>query len=156
MLLATRIRKPLGSKNRERNRSDISGGRRYKGRTKAVEVMRLEVHSEAREESLQTVSFYDAQVPGLGLRFITEIDRCQKALLETPLIGHPYGRRLRKFTVGASFPTQSCMRFSRMYYLYWRTLMARGAQAIGEHGPSANNRFERSRGVSSVSQGGNG
>jgi hypothetical protein len=49
--------------------------------------MRLEVHSEAREEFLQAVSFYDAQVPGLGLRFITEIDRCQKALLEAPLIG---------------------------------------------------------------------
>ena len=62
--------------------------------------MRLEVHSEAREEFLQAVSFYDAQVPGLGLRFITEIERCQKALLETPLIGHRYGRRLRKFTVG--------------------------------------------------------
>jgi len=66
--------------------------------------MRLEVHSEAREEFLQTVSFYDAQVPGLGLRFIAEIERCQKALLETPLVGHPYGRRLRKFTVGDKFP----------------------------------------------------
>jgi toxin ParE1/3/4 len=43
-------------------------------------------------------------VPGLGLRFITEIDRCQKVLLETPLIGHSYGRRLRKFTVGDKFP----------------------------------------------------
>jgi len=94
--------------------------------------MRLEVHSEAREEFLQAVSFYDAQVPGLGLRFITEIDRCQKALLET----------------------QSCMRFLQMFYLYWRTLMVRGAQAIGGHGPSANNRFERSRVASSVSQGG--
>jgi toxin ParE1/3/4 len=38
--------------------------------------MRLEVHSEAREEFLQAVSFYDARVPGLGLRFITEIQRC--------------------------------------------------------------------------------
>ena len=71
--------------------------------------MRLEVHSEAREEFLQAVSFYDAQVPGLGLRFITEIDRCQKALLETPLIGHPYGRRLRKFTVGDKFPYLNCV-----------------------------------------------
>jgi hypothetical protein len=66
--------------------------------------MRLEVHSEAREEFLQAVSFYEAQVPGLGLRFITEIERCQNALLETALIGHPYGRRLRKFTVGDKFP----------------------------------------------------
>ena len=35
--------------------------------------MRLEVHSEARAEFLQAVSFYEAQVPGLGLRFITEM-----------------------------------------------------------------------------------
>jgi hypothetical protein len=26
------------------------------------------------------------------------------ALLETPLIGHPYGKRLRRFTVGDKFP----------------------------------------------------
>ena len=66
--------------------------------------MRLEVHSEAREEFLQAVSFYEAQVRGLGLRFVTEIERCQNALLETPLIGHPFGRRLRKFTIGDRFP----------------------------------------------------
>ena len=66
--------------------------------------MRLEVHSEAREEFLQAVSFYEAQVRGLGLRFVAEIERCQNALLETSLIGHPYGRRLRKFTVGDKFP----------------------------------------------------
>ena len=67
--------------------------------------MRPEVHSEAREEFLQAVSFYDAQVPGLGLRF-THRDRSlpESIGLETPLIGHPYGRRLRKFTVGDKFP----------------------------------------------------
>jgi toxin ParE1/3/4 len=64
--------------------------------------MRLEVHSEARDEFL--VSFHEAQVPGLGLRFVAEIERCQNALLETSLIGHPYGRRLRKFAVGDKFP----------------------------------------------------
>ena len=66
--------------------------------------MRLEVHSEAREEFLQAVSFYEDQVPGLGFRFVTEIERCQSALLEASLIGHPFGRRLRKFTVGDRFP----------------------------------------------------
>ena len=66
--------------------------------------MRLEVHSEAREEFLQAVSFYEAPVPRLGLQFVAEIERCQNALLETSLIGHPYGRRLRKFTVGDKFP----------------------------------------------------
>ncbi len=66
--------------------------------------MRLEVHFEAREEFLQAVSFYEAQVPGLGLRFVAEIERCQNTLIETSLIGNPYGRRLRKFTVGDKFP----------------------------------------------------
>ncbi len=66
--------------------------------------MRLEIHSEARAEFLQAVSFYDARVQGLGLRFVNEIDRCHKVLLDTPLIGQPYGRRLRKFTLGDRFP----------------------------------------------------
>jgi hypothetical protein len=58
--------------------------------------MRLEVHSEAREELFQAVSFYDAQVPGLGLRFIAEIERCHISLLQTPLIGREFGKRLRR------------------------------------------------------------
>ena len=66
--------------------------------------MRLEIHFEAREEFLQAAQFYEAQVPGLGQRFVNEIERCQIALLEAPLIGQPYGRRLRKFTVGDKFP----------------------------------------------------
>jgi plasmid stabilization system protein ParE len=65
--------------------------------------MRLEVHSEARAEFLQAVSFYDDQAPGLGVRFITEIERCQETIVDTPLIGHPFGRRLRKLTVGDRF-----------------------------------------------------
>ena len=48
--------------------------------------------------------FITLKYPGLGLRFIAEIERCQKVLLETPLVGHPYGRRLRKFTAGDKFP----------------------------------------------------
>jgi hypothetical protein len=35
--------------------------------------MRLEVHSEARDELLQAVSFYDAQVPGFGLRYLVDV-----------------------------------------------------------------------------------
>jgi toxin ParE1/3/4 len=66
--------------------------------------MRLEVHSEARAELLQAVSFYDEQVPGLGSRFVAAIERCQKSILSTPRIGHPYSRRLRKFSVSDNFP----------------------------------------------------
>ncbi len=57
----------------------------------SVTSMRLEVHAGARTEFLHAASFYDAQVPGLGLRFITEIERRQRTLLESSLIGHPYG-----------------------------------------------------------------
>lgn len=49
--------------------------------------MQLTVHSEARAEFLEAVSFYDAQVPGLGLRFISEIERCHEMLLQTPKVG---------------------------------------------------------------------
>jgi toxin ParE1/3/4 len=66
--------------------------------------MRLEVHSEAREELLQAASFYNAQVPGLGLRFISEIECCHRSLLQAPLIGRAYGKRLRKWTVADKFP----------------------------------------------------
>jgi hypothetical protein len=34
--------------------------------------MRLEIHFEAREEFLQAAQFYEAQVLGLGQRFINE------------------------------------------------------------------------------------
>jgi toxin ParE1/3/4 len=66
--------------------------------------MRLEIHSDAREEFLQAASFYDAQVPGLGLRFIAEMERCQESLLQTPLIGRAFGKRLRRWPVADKFP----------------------------------------------------
>ena len=66
--------------------------------------MRLEVHSEARQEFLEAVTFYDGHVPGLGLRFISEIDRCHTALLQSPLVGRSFGRRLRKWPISDKFP----------------------------------------------------
>jgi plasmid stabilization system protein ParE len=66
--------------------------------------MRFEVHAEASAELLQAVSFYEAQVPGLGSRFIAEIERCHNSILAVPGLGRPYGRRMRKFTVGDKFP----------------------------------------------------
>src|SRR5258708_6964363 len=66
--------------------------------------MRLEGHSEARAEFFGAVSFFEAPVPGPGVRVGAEIERCPQTLLDTPLVGSPYGRRLRKFTVGDQFP----------------------------------------------------
>ena len=108
---------------RNRERTARTFAYRNKGSANAVEVMRLEVHSEAREEFLQAVSFYQLRCRAWVPRFITEIDRCQKALLEIPLIGHPYGRRLRKFTVGDKFPFSIVYAVLGRFYLYWRTLM---------------------------------
>ena len=57
--------------------------------------MQFEFHAEARVEFLEAASRYDAEIPGLGTRFIAETERCIVLLLDAPLIGA--GRLLREF-----------------------------------------------------------
>jgi plasmid stabilization system protein ParE len=45
-----------------------------------------------------------AEVPGLGSRFVSEIERCLRLLVDAPKIGTPYGRRLRRFVIDDGFP----------------------------------------------------
>ena len=78
--------------------------------------MRFEFHSQAREEFLGAVSRYEAEVPGLGARFIAEFQRCIGLLLETPEIGSPMGRKLRRFVLDDHFP------FSIVYAIQGDTL----------------------------------
>jgi len=66
--------------------------------------MRLEIHFEARAEFLEAVCFMKLECQVLGTVQIARIDGANRRLLDTPLIGSPYGRRLRKFTVGDKFP----------------------------------------------------
>ena len=78
--------------------------------------MQFELHSEAREEFLSAVSRYEAEVPGLGGRFITEFDRCIALLLESPAMGSPIGPRLRRFVLDDHFP------YSVVYAVLGQTL----------------------------------
>ena len=66
--------------------------------------MGYELHAEAREELLSAATRYDAEVLGLGRRFIAELERCFNLLVEQPRIGSPYGRRLRRFVIDDGFP----------------------------------------------------
>ena len=66
--------------------------------------MRYEFHEEARTEFLAAISRYEAEVPGLGARFLAETQRSLALLLDTPLIGAPKGRRLRSFPLNDAFP----------------------------------------------------
>lgn len=66
--------------------------------------MQFELHPEAREEFLAAASRYEAEVGGLGERFIAEFERCITLLLEAPKIGSPLGRKLRRFVLDDNFP----------------------------------------------------
>jgi plasmid stabilization system protein ParE len=44
------------------------------------------------------------EVPGLGARFLAEIERCLDLLLDAPLIGTPLRSELRNFPLNDSFP----------------------------------------------------
>jgi toxin ParE1/3/4 len=66
--------------------------------------MQFELHPEAREEFLAAISWYESQVPGLGARFVAEIERCLTLLLEAPQIGSPLGPKLRRFVINDGFP----------------------------------------------------
>jgi len=66
--------------------------------------VRFKIHSEARAEFLDAVARYEAEVPGLGARFVAEFERGVGLLLETPRLGARFGRRLRRFVLNDGFP----------------------------------------------------
>lgn len=79
--------------------------------------MRLEFHTEARTEFIEATSRYESQVPGLGTRFISELDRCLQLLLQSPSIGGRFGNKLRRFPLNDGFP------FSLVYAVHDHTLL---------------------------------
>jgi plasmid stabilization system protein ParE len=58
--------------------------------------MKLEFHPEAEEEFLEAVSYYEAQVPGLGERLSAEVRTATAVLLQYPEIGSSIDEELRK------------------------------------------------------------
>lgn len=49
--------------------------------------MRAEFHTEAEEEFVEASQFYNLRVPGLGDRFISEVEGAVVLLVERPRIG---------------------------------------------------------------------
>jgi hypothetical protein len=66
--------------------------------------VRLEIDPDARLEFLSASARYEAAVPGLGGRFAAEFERGVSLLLDSPRLGAPFGRRLRRFVLNDGFP----------------------------------------------------
>lgn len=61
--------------------------------------MNYAFHPEAEHEFIETAARYEAEVPGLGVRFGAEVNRAVEVLLENPRIGAPIGSELRHFVL---------------------------------------------------------
>jgi toxin ParE1/3/4 len=66
--------------------------------------VRLDIDPEARLEFLSASARYESEVPGLGARFIAEFERGVRLLLDSPRLGAPFGRRLRRLVLNDGFP----------------------------------------------------
>jgi hypothetical protein len=61
--------------------------------------MRYEFHPEAEVEITESAARYEAEVPGLGLQFATEVERVIELLLERPKLGAPVDGEIRHFVL---------------------------------------------------------
>ena len=58
--------------------------------------MRAAFHPAASEELLETASYYEDQIPGLGERFIIEVEQVVAVLSGQPEIGQKVGEIYRR------------------------------------------------------------
>lgn len=98
--------------------------------------MRYEFHPEAAVEFVETILYYETQAPGLGEKFVAEVQRAIEQLLIHPRIGARDEEGLRKWVLD-NFPYN--LRYSEsddlVYVLvvesqhrrpgYWRSRIAR-------------------------------
>jgi plasmid stabilization system protein ParE len=61
--------------------------------------MKYEFHPEAEWEFIEEAARYESEVPGLGFRFGSEVERVIELLLENPKIGAPIDDDLRHFVL---------------------------------------------------------
>jgi toxin ParE1/3/4 len=61
--------------------------------------MKYEFHPEAEQEFLEAAAHYEAEVPGLGEQFGTEVFRVVELLLANPEIGSHIEGELRHFVL---------------------------------------------------------
>ena len=65
--------------------------------------MKAEFHPIASGEIVETTAYYEGEVPGLGDRFIAEVERIVEVLCDQPHIGQSVGEELRRIIL-ARFP----------------------------------------------------
>lgn len=65
--------------------------------------MAIEFHPEAEEEFIEVARYYEARVPGLGSRFIDELEALETLLAERPAIGEQIDEKFRR-AVFRKFP----------------------------------------------------
>jgi len=65
--------------------------------------MKAGFHPAASEEIVETTAYYEGEVPGLGDRFIAEVERIVEVLCDQPNIGQSVGEELRRIIL-ARFP----------------------------------------------------
>ncbi len=65
--------------------------------------MKAEFHPRASEEIVETTAYYEGEVPGLGERFVNEVERIIEVLCDQPKIGQSVGEELRRILL-ARFP----------------------------------------------------
>jgi plasmid stabilization system protein ParE len=65
--------------------------------------MAIEFHPEAEEEFIEAAQYYEARVPGIGSRFIDELEALEALLTERPAIGEQIDENFRR-VVFRKFP----------------------------------------------------
>ena len=61
--------------------------------------MKSEFHPEAEQEFIEASVFYESRVPGLGERFIAEVERAAELLTERPEIGQRIDQVFRRMVL---------------------------------------------------------
>ena len=93
--------------------------------------MKVKFHPAAEKELIETSAFYDNEVPGLGERFVAEVERAITLVVERPNIGEKIdkGRRrmvLARFPYSLIYSTESndlwilAIAHQRRHPGYWR------------------------------------
>jgi toxin ParE1/3/4 len=70
--------------------------------------VKVEFHPAAARELVETSAFHDNEVPGLGERFVVEVERVVSLVAELPNIGQEIEKSRRRIVL-ARFP------YSRIY-----------------------------------------
>lgn len=78
--------------------------------------MRIELHDEARIELDHAARHYDGEVPGLGARYLDQMWHSVGRILDSPEIGAPQRKSLRKLVSVGPF------RYSLVYAVRGETI----------------------------------